>query len=255
MQVNARSTRVSVCMATYNGAAFLVEQLDSVLEQLGPDDELVITDDCSTDETVAIIQSYSDPRIVLHRAPVNRGYVRAFEDAIGRSVGDVVLLADQDDVWLPGRVDLMVAALDRSAVVASNLSLLGSGAPLRSPVSGRPWRLRSSTERHWRRNLARIVAGDAPYFGCAMGVRRDTLATALPFPGFLTESHDLWIAIVGNASRSMGHVDDDTLLRRVHDANASSPRPRGLTAAVRSRWMLLRAIHVARMRVRAGGRP
>ncbi|MFB6867736.1 glycosyltransferase [Agromyces sp. NPDC056389] len=250
--MNARSARVSVCMATYNGAAYLAEQIDSVLEQLGPADELVITDDRSTDETVAIIQSYADPRIVLHRSGRNQGYVRAFEDAIGRSSGDVVLLADQDDVWLPGRVDVMVAALDRSAVVASNLSLLGSGAPLKSPISGRPWRLRSSTADHRRRNLARIIAGDAPYFGCAMGVRRDALALAVPFPAFLTESHDLWIAIVGNVSRSMGHVDADTLLRRVHEANASSPRPRGLAAAVRSRWMLLRAIRVARTRVRAG---
>lgn len=242
------SIRVSVCMATYNGASYLREQIDSILAELEPDDELVVVDDASRDGTVELLRSIDDARLVLHARPDNRGYVRTFEEALERASGDVLMLADQDDVWIPGRRALFLEALKDDAVAASNLVLLGSDAPLAPPIPGISWRLNAEASSHGVRNELRILAGIAPYFGCAMAVRRDVVDRILPFPDFLTESHDLWIATFANAHRTMRHIDEPTIRRRLHEENASPSKPRGIIAVLRARLMLVRAWRSARHR-------
>ena len=101
---------VSVCMATHNGGKFVREQICSILAQLSADDELVITDDCSTDDTIQIISDIGDSRIDLWRSPIHLGHVGAFTNSMQRAGGEIVLLADQDDIWLPHRVELFRAA-------------------------------------------------------------------------------------------------------------------------------------------------
>ncbi|MFE1665578.1 glycosyltransferase [Microbacterium sp. P02] len=244
---------VSVCMATYNGAAHVEAQLMSILEQLQDGDEVVIVDDASTDDTRAIVGGIDDDRVRLIPLPVNRGYVRAFETAVSHAAGDVILLADQDDVWIPGRRDALAWGLGDTEVVASNLLLLGTDTPITSPLTGRPWILRPATSRQHRRNLLRILAGAAPYYGCAMGMRSDFRSLALPFPPYLVESHDLWLAILANRAGSIRHLAAPSLWRRLHEGNASSPKPRGLIPALKSRWMLMRLVREAGRRVRASG--
>jgi len=246
-----RDPSVSVCMATYNGAEYLREQLDSILAELRPDDQVVVVDDASTDDTVALLETYRDVRMVVHRNPQNLGYVKSFERALSLADGDVLLLSDQDDVWVPGRRDALADAAAEFGVAASNLLLLGSGAPLRSPLTGRPWRLRGGATPPTLRTELRILAGNAPYFGCAMAIRRDILALVTPFPEDLRESHDLWIATAANRAGTLTHLDQATVLRRVHDSNASTSRPRGLAAALRSRLLLVRLWREAGRRLRA----
>lgn len=239
-------------MATYNGAAFLREQIDSILPQLRDDDELVIVDDASSDETREIVLSYGDERIRHVEQDVNRGYVRTFEHAMTLAHGDILLLSDQDDLWVAGRLEVLARAAAARGVAASNIRLLDSREPLRSPLTGRPWLLRAKDSSRRVRNELAILAGDIPYFGCAMAVRRDVLDLVLPFPAGLTESHDLWIATLANAGRRMTHVEQTTLLRRVHEDNASTSRPRGILPALRSRLLLLRLWREARRRIRRG---
>lgn len=242
---------VSVCMATYNGAKYVREQLESILAELHPDDEIVIVDDASSDDTLAVIDGIDDPRISVYPNPHNLGYVRSFERAMMLATGDVLMLSDQDDIWIPGRRDALVAATMTRPIAASNLVLDTTGEPLRSPISGRPWALRAASGSERVRNELRILAGDAPYFGCTMAVRRSALPLVLPFPASLTESHDLWIATVGNAAGALIHVEQPTLRRRIHADNASSPRPRGVLAALGSRWLLIRLYFSARKRLSA----
>ena len=89
---------VSVCMATYNGAKYIQEQVDSILQQLEEADELVVSDDGSTDKTLDILRSYHDSRIKIHPGP-QRGLTYNFENAISHASGDYLFLSDQDDVW------------------------------------------------------------------------------------------------------------------------------------------------------------
>jgi glycosyltransferase involved in cell wall biosynthesis len=244
---------VSVCMATWNGARWVGEQLESILAQLGPSDEVVVVDDASTDETPQAVAALGDPRIRLVTRAENWGYVRTFEQALGLARGECLLLADQDDVWLPGRVDAMVAALQTADVVATNLTTLGGAEAIRGPYGQPDWRLRSRDSGHRVRNVVAILAGSMPYYGCAMGVRREALETLLPFPPFLNESHDLWIALSGNVAGRMSHLGRRTVARRYHEANQTPNRPRGVGQVLRSRVMLLRCLAVA-LRRRARSR-
>jgi glycosyltransferase involved in cell wall biosynthesis len=238
------AARVSVCMATYNGELYVREQVDSILAELDGDDEIIIVDDGSRDGTLAILRAVDDARVRLFVRTENQGYVRTFEEAIRRSSGEFILLADQDDVWVRGRVHAMVDVLRKERVVASNMLLLGSGE---RPV----WSMLPRQARQWRRNVLRILAGVSGYYGCGMGFRRDLMEVILPFPQFLTESHDLWIALAGNLCRSIGLVESPTLFRRLHATNVTPTRPRSLKKIIAARLMLLRSVISLQRRIRS----
>src|SRR3954470_24164691 len=143
----ASDIRVSVCLAAHDGAHFVGEQVRSILDQLGPDDELVVVDDASTDGTVGIVESFHDPRIRQHRNGVNVGSVRTFERAMVLARGAYLLLADQDDVWVPGRLEAMVDALRGAAVVATSFAVLGD------PPGAPRWPLREADSRRYAANV------------------------------------------------------------------------------------------------------
>lgn len=224
---------ISVCMATYNGAPFVEEQLRSILAELGPEDEVIVVDDYSTDDTVAVIRRLGDRRIKVHVNETNRREVYSFGRALQLATGDVVFLSDQDDVWLPGRADAMVRALRKSsaAVVSSNFEWMDSeGRPIVIPVDG----VRSDTSRAHLRNIVDIFVGRTNYYGCAMALRREFIPVVTPIPSWV-ESHDLWIALASNCARSNVHIDVRTLRKRQHGGNATSP------VSTRSLYLKLRA--------------
>jgi glycosyltransferase involved in cell wall biosynthesis len=239
----ASDIRVSVCLAAHDGADYVGEQVRSILDQLGPVDELVVVDDASTDSTVSVVESFGDPRITVHRNHANVGSVRTFERALGLARGAYLLLADQDDVWVPGRLEAMVAALDLDGVVATSVAVLGD---LDSPR----WPLRAKDSHRYAANVAAVLVGVRWYFGCAMGLRRDLLRAVLPFPAWLIESHDLWIGLVGNVAHEMRHLEPPSLERRLHDANQTPLGWRSLPTILRARVMLARCLVEARRRQR-----
>ncbi|MGO4803644.1 glycosyltransferase [Arthrobacter sp. 2MCAF15] len=238
--------RVSVCMATYKGADFVGEQIASILAELGPDDELVVVDDASPDDTADVVGRVGDPRIRLVRSPVNRGYVRSFEEAVRISRGAYVFLSDQDDIWIPGRVELMLAAMSDSLVVASNFDMLGGGS--------RPWipRLKSADSRRHAANLFAILIGYRAYYGCGMAFRREAAGYFTPIPAYVRESHDLWLAICGNEAGSIAHLDESTIYRRIHETNQTPAGWRSLPKIVGARVMLVRLMVEAFRRTRRG---
>lgn len=98
---------ISVAMCTYNGSAFLQEQLDSIAAQTRLPDELVICDDGSSDSTVDIVERFAHGvsfRVQLFRNPQNLGSTRNFEQAMRLCTGDLIALSDQDDVWMPEKL-------------------------------------------------------------------------------------------------------------------------------------------------------
>lgn len=247
-RADRQEVRASVCLASYRGARYIKEQLESILTQLGPNDELVIVDDASPDDTVQRIRAFDDGRIRLIEARVNQGYVKSFEQAVLESRGEYILLADQDDVWLPRRLELIIDALQTSRVVASNFDVLGGGPRPNIP------RLRREDSRRHAANLLGTLVGYRAYYGCAMGLRRDIVPLFAPVPRYLVESHDLWLAICGNLAGSIRHLDESTLLRRIHEDNATPRSWRSLSVIVGARVMLLRCIALAWGRIRRAQR-
>jgi len=104
---------VSVIMCTYNGARFLREQLDSILQQSYPIHEIIVQDDCSTDETVDIVKEYIAhyPVVKLFVNDHNLGFNLNFKCAAMKATGDYVAISDQDDVWFPQKIEKQVAAI------------------------------------------------------------------------------------------------------------------------------------------------
>lgn len=120
---NARPT-VSVVMATYNGAAFIREQIDSILNQTYPISELIIQDDCSTDSTPAICREYEAKYPIVHfyKNEHNLGFNDNFRTAAMRATGDFIAISDQDDVWFPEKIAKQVAAIGNHDICTSLVS-------------------------------------------------------------------------------------------------------------------------------------
>ena len=100
---------ISVVMATFNGGKYLQEQLKSILEQSLEPDEIIICDDCSTDNTADVIRSMKKmSKIPIHfwNNKEHLGYGQNFRQAINRASGDIIFLCDQDDVWVKNKIEL-----------------------------------------------------------------------------------------------------------------------------------------------------
>lgn len=122
---------ISVCIATHNGEKYIKEQLDSILCQLSTEDEVVISDDGSTDSTLEILSDYNDSRIKVYqyKQPYKsrhpHSYVcKNFENALKHAEGDYIFLSDQDDYWMEGKVDKCVELLKTNLLVVHNADLV-----------------------------------------------------------------------------------------------------------------------------------
>lgn len=245
--VSAAIPRVSVCMAAYNGSRHIAEQIESILAELMAEDELIIVNDCSTDETAAIVRGIKDSRIRLINAELNAGYVRTFEKALSEARGEYVFLSDQDDVWIPGRVELMIGALHGKRMVVSNCQHVGGALGRFHEL-----RLRAKDSSHTIRNIIGILVGYRLHWGCAMAFRRTMLVNQiLPFPSYMRESHDQWIAMVGITDRSIQYMEEDTVLHRLHGENLTPAGIRGITKILRARAVFFRNFFAAARRAHA----
>ena len=165
----------SVCMATYNGAKYIKEQLDSIIPQLRDDDELIVSDDASKDDTLKIVESYNDPRIkIFHNE--NHGVAHNFENAMRHASGDIIYFADQDDVWLPGKLDKMENFLKDGGydTVLCNCSLVDAN-------------LNVIKERHYdenwpmKKSLLRNIINNC-WLGACMCFTKQVKEACMPFP-------------------------------------------------------------------------
>ncbi len=209
---------VSVCMATYNGERFLIEQLDTIIPQLEPGDELIISDDSSTDRTVELLKSYQGPQVKLF---LNGGFsspVANFEYCLRQAHHDILILADQDDVWLDNRITLIRNRMrDREhspLALMTNAEFIDATGQLTGE---------NLFSHYWARTgVLRNLVWNC-YTGCAMALTRPLLQKALPFPKGIP-MHDAWIGLLADADGGMEFVSECTFRHRRHDANTSGLR-------------------------------
>lgn len=239
---------ISVCMATYNGAKYIKEQLDSILMQMQGGDEIVLVDDASGDATLDIVRGYKDARIRVCRNEINVGHVQSFSKALGMAKNPYMVLADQDDVWVAGRLEIIRSSLHASSalLITGNSSFINAEGEVIGDVYPR---LRVVESRQYCVNIFRIFLGRGYYYGCNMAIKKEFLRLVLPFPAYV-ESHDLWVAIAANLFRCNQHLDDVLLNRRIHESNVTNSR-RPFYAKIKSRFIfLLSIIHLLVRRVR-----
>jgi glycosyltransferase involved in cell wall biosynthesis len=205
--------RVSVCMATYNGERFVARQLQTILVQLEPGDEIVISDDSSTDGTLKVIESFGDSRIRLFAGQSFRSPIYNFENALKQSRGDVIFLSDQDDEWIEGWVETALAELRNvNLVVCDTYMIDAEGHSLGRQIDSARNGIRRPGLFH---NLYRNG-----YMGCCCAFRREVLDVALPFPARLPW-HDWWIGLVAEVFLDTKFIQTKMIRYRRHDSNAS----------------------------------
>ncbi len=204
--------RISVCIATFNGERFIREQMMSVLTQLSEEDEIVVSDDGSTDGTIAILESFHDPRIKIFVNEGKHGFIWNFENALKHSSGVFVFLCDQDDVWRQDKVKVVMQALEKHEVVLHDAELMDRDGIKKGKLY--------SDGLHQRKGFWSNL-WKTRWLGCCMAFRRNVLEFALPFPHHIV-GHDGWISAVGLARFDYYYLPDVLMWYRRHGDNAST---------------------------------
>lgn len=205
---------ISVCMATYNGEKYIKQQIASILCQLGPEDELIISDDMSKDKTLSIIKALNDPRIKLYLHEDNHGFVENFEHALSYAKGDYIFLSDQDDFWMPNKVETTLLYLRQYDFVVSDCLTINENEEVISYSRIKDYNIKTG---FWRLMIK------TRYLGCCMAFNRNVLNAVIPFPpnSYLME-HDLWIASVAECYFKTSLINEPLIKYRRHGKNVSS---------------------------------
>ena len=216
---------VSVAIATFNGAEFLAEQLDSIIGQSVPVTEIVVCDDNSTDNTLKILEEYRKryPEIFkIFRNELNLGCAGNFERALMLCSGDIIFLADQDDVWLPDKVEKMVAPFANKKVLGVysdsrivDHALIPCGKETHLQLRGYKIKKLLSLPQ------AEVFTRRVPPAAHDMAIRRSALKLLIPFPK-LKNVHDTFIGVVIAAMNGWAVVPEPLTLFRQHASNASN---------------------------------
>lgn len=207
---------ITVCIATHNGEKYIKEQLDSILCQLSLDDEVIVSDDGSSDSTINIIDGYEDSRIKVYTMVHKRKgmkphyYVtKNFENALKHAKGDYIFLSDQDDVWLPNKVDTCIKVLNNCDMILHNLECVDENLqPLNRNIYNNSFRYKNYFMRKGK------------HYGCALVFRSSMLHYILPFPKNLV-LHDFWLGIMGETFGKFVFLDTPLIKYRLHGSNTS----------------------------------
>lgn len=211
---------ISVCIATHNGGRFLKEQLTSILCQIGENDEVIISDDGSTDDTLKIINGFNDKRIIVVNQkspkglPAHEYATLNFENALKASHGDYIFLSDQDDVWVHNKVAVMMKYLEKFSYVVSDCYVTDANLNIISNS-------RFTPESGITKNKYLAFLKSTPYQGSCAAFRREVLNKALPFPNGI-QSHDRWIGFVADFYFSVKIIPNCLIYYRRHEGVAST---------------------------------
>lgn len=177
--------KISIAMATYNGEKYLPEQLQSFIDQTRQPDELIITDDCSTDKTIEILKNFSLSApfdVILSHNTKNIGYAGNFNAALMQTTGEIVFLSDQDDVWFPRKIAYIenLAKTNPQKLIIMNDAALTDGQLNEVGLTKMG-------------QLYSCGLNDRDFvMGCCCAIRRELLDLCLPIPAGY-KAHDNWI--------------------------------------------------------------
>jgi rhamnosyltransferase len=213
--------KVDILMASYNGEKYIKEQIDSILNQTYKNFTLHISDDKSTDKTVKILKDYAkkDNRIVLHLQEKNQGYLKNFEYLLTQATSDYIMLCDQDDVWLPDKVEISVNKMveDKLDLAICDMLVVDEELKIMNKSYFNFISLKLNNNLKFKDFLFRNPAA-----GCAMIFNKSLLDKILPFPNLKHPYyiHDWYIYMIGEAYGKVGFVNTPVSNYRQHSSNS-----------------------------------
>lgn len=215
--------KISVAMCTYNGAPYVREQLDSMAAQTRIPDELIVSDDNSTDETVRIVADFAASvpfPVRLHVNEQNLGSTKNFERAIGLCEGDVIALSDQDDVWLPEKLRRIEDCLLQNPEVGLVFTDAEVVDEHLRPLGYRLWESVGFDNRHRRLvRTGRVLDVLLPGWtvtGATMAFRAGFKNLVLETPTNLALIHDGWIALMIASVADVSFIEEPLIKYRQH---------------------------------------
>lgn len=233
--------KISVCIATYNGEKFISEQLDSILRQLSSNDEVIISDDSSTDRTPEILEAYSksDTRIRIFLNQKFRNPVLNFQNALVKTTGEFIFLSDQDDIWIENKVSESLKILEHFDLVLHDSIVTDNSLKPIIPS----FFLHFGSRKGIIKNILR-----SSYYGSCMAFRRRVLEASLPFPSTIEIGHDLWLGLVSELYFKVFFLDKAFILYRKHSQaftiqNSKRPFHKKIFGRVIIAYFLLKFIY------------
>ena len=204
---------ISVCMATYNGEKYIEEQLCSILSQIGDNDEIVISDDGSTDGTYNVVKNIGDVRIKWYVNNGVHGFTHNFENALKHAKGDIIFLSDQDDIWKENKVEVTLKVLENCDFAISDCITVNNEMEVIQESRFEAFGIKNGFINHMIKSR---------YLGCCMAFKRNVIEKALPFPkkDKLVE-HDIWLAAVALLYFKVKLIEEPLVLYRRHGNNVS----------------------------------
>ena len=200
---------VSIALCTYNGAAYISEQLDTLVNQTYPNCEIVVVDDCSKDNTVKILREYAQryPQIKLNINTENLGYTRNFEKAIRLCNGEYIALCDQDDIWDKNKIAIMVNLIGENILAYHDSEFVDElGGPISKKLS--------QVKNCYSGSDSRVFLFENCVLGHATIFKRELLKYVGHFND--TVIHDRWLAYAGTNNGSILFIDQPLVKYRQH---------------------------------------
>ena len=230
-----KAFKISLALATYNGERYIKEQLESLINQTRLIDEFIISDDCSTDDTVKIAEdtlSRAKVNFKIYKSEENLGCYRNFEKALKSCSGDIIFLSDHDDIWFPNKVEKHFKyhiknpdsyAITTNCIISdSNLNTFGTT------------------------KMDNLISVGKSYksfvMGCCCSFKRDFIDLALPFPEYFS-GHDNWLCELADSEDKRFYINETLQFYRQHTKNTSdyfANDPKGLPVFFRLKYFLKR---------------
>lgn len=204
---------ISVCIATYNGEKYIEEQLSSILVQLSENDEIVVSDDGSNDSTLTIIEKFADKRILVIKNNSKKGVNHNFENALKNASGDFIFLSDQDDIWLPNKIEICLEELNNYDLVVSNCKVIDKDKNIIQESYFDVVKSGKGVLKNFYKST---------YLGCCLAFKKEILDEILPLPVNLMLFHDWWFGFISELCYEVKFIDTPCMYYRRHSETNSN---------------------------------
>lgn len=210
---------ISIAMTTYNGEKYISEQIDSILNQTYKNIEIIICDDCSTDNTINILKEYEKKynNIKIYLNESNIGLNNNFEKAIRYCNGEYIAISDQDDIWNENKLELLLNNIGNNDLICSKKFDIGQNNEILPDIHIKSFEF-AKKFKYDTLNFLNIYFTDIVW-GCTSLIKKDFLIKCLPFPSKNIIYYDHWLCICAFVNKSLKYIDTATIKHRIHSNN------------------------------------